>query len=658
MPDLLTLAALRALVSYSDPQISPDGTRVAYVRSVADYAKDVRHTALIVIRTDGTGSRVLASHDGISSPRWSPDGTQIAFTEPDKNDAAQIVVLPAAAATPRAGTPPAEAPRVVTHAPNGVEHFAWSPDGKRFAYDTPDNDPNAAAIKRHNDLFEIGDDGMLIDRVAVPSHLWLIAASGGKARRLTHGSWSVYEGVPPFAGGPSDPVWTPDGTAIVFTQAPDAHTAATDRSWIASVEVASGNVLPLSAVRQYEYEPIVAGDSVYYLRPHGPGPISTLDLMRVGLDATNDIDAMPLFDHDITSIHVNAGGTLLVLSTDHLGARLDIVAPGLSPHPLGLGTLVPSEATIARDGTVAFVASAFARPPEVYVVHHGGAPVALTTGNAALATHVAAAWQPITWTAPDGQANEGLLIGPPHPLPGVSYPLVMWLHGGPEFAMNSGWDEGTDDGFPIGAYLAARGAYVFLPNYRGSNDLGTAHEHAIFGDPGAGPFSDLTSGLDAVKKAVPIDADEIAIGGHSYGGYMTTWSIGHDARWKAAVVADGAVDAIAGYNLSGTGNRAWLRDSFGGSPWDPKFAQAFHDGSPITYVDAMKTPTLIVTGLRDEVVPFTESFELYHGLLEHHIPVRLVGIPTAHHTPADPVRREAYDRLVTSYLLEHLGLQP
>jgi len=648
MPDLLTLAALRTLVSYSDPQISPDGTRVAYVRSVADYTKDVRHTALIVVRTDGTGSRILASHDGISSPRWSPDGTQLAFIEPDKSDAAQIEVSPAAAG----------APRVVTHAPNGVEHFAWSPDGKRFAYDTPDNDPNAAAIKRHNDLFEIGDDGMLIDRVAVPSHLWLVAASGGKARRLTHGSWSVYEGVPPFAGGPSDPAWTPDGGAIVFTQAPDAHTAATDRSWIASVDVVSGDVSPLSAVRQYEYEPIVAGDNVYYLRPHGPGPISTLDLMRVGLDATSDIDAMPLFDHDITSIHANAGGTLLVLSTDHLGARLDIVAPGLAPHPLGLGTLVPSEATIARDGTVAFVASSFARPPEVYVVHHGGAPVALTTGNAALATHVAASWRPITWTAPDGQANEGLLIGPPQPLPGVSYPLVMWIHGGPEFAMNAGWDEGTDDGFPIGAYLAARGAYVFLPNYRGSNDLGTAHEHAIFGDPGAGPFSDLTSGLDAVIKAAPIDADEIAIGGHSYGGYMTTWSIGHDARWKAAVVADGAVDAIAGYNLSGTGNRAWLRDSFGGSPWDPKFAQAFHDGSPIAYVDAMKTPTLIVTGLRDEVVPFTESFELYHGLLEHHIPVRLVGIPTAHHTPADPVRREAYDRLVTSYLLEHLGLQP
>jgi len=648
MPDLLTLTALRALVSYSDPQISPDGTRVAYVRTKADYGKDVRHTSLVVVSVDGMGSRVVAAHDGIASPRWSPDGTQLAFLEPDKHDNAQIETLSLAGGVPRA----------ITSAPNGVEHFAWSPDGRRFAYDTVDKDPKAAAIKRHDDLFEIGDDGMLIESRALPSHLWLVAASGGTAHRLTHGSWSVYEGVPPFAGGPSDPVWTPDGKAIVFTQAPDAHTAATDRSWIASVDVESGAVLPLSAVRQYEYDPVVAGDQVYFLRPHGPGPISTLDLMRVGRDGTNELDAMPTFDHDITSIHANAGGTLLVVSTDHLGARIDLLAPGQAPHPLPLGSLVPSEATIARNGTVAFVASAFARAPEVYVSRGGGAPVRLTFANAALSALVTATWKPLTWTSPDGQANEGLLIGPAHPRPGVIYPLVMWIHGGPEFAMNAGWDEGTDDGFPIGAYLAARDTYVFLPNYRGSDDLGSAHEHAIFGDPGAGPFGDLVAGLDAVMKAAPVDPKNIAIGGHSYGGYMTTWSIGHDTRWKAAVVADGAVDAIAGYNLSGTGNRAWLRDSFGGSPWDPTFAQAYRDGSPITYVAAMKTPTLIVTGLRDEVVPFTESFELYHGLLEHHVPVRLVGIPTAHHTPADPVRREAYDRLVTSYLLGHLGLQP
>ena len=462
----------------------------------------------------------------------------------------------------------------------------------------------------------------------------------------------------PFAGVASDPVWTADGKAVVFVQAPDAHTAATDHSWIASVDVATGRVRALSGVHAYEYQPVVAGAGVFYLRPHGPGPISALDLMNVGLDGTDDLDRLPKFDHDISSIQATADGKLLLLSTDHLGVRADLIGADGLPRPLALGTLVPSEAAIARTGTVAFVASTCSRAPELYVLRPGGVPVAITHANAALSALVTATWHPITWTAPDGQANEGILAGPAHPVAGRSYPLVVWLHGGPEFAINGSWGEGTDDNFPIAAYLTARGAYVFMPNYRGSDDLGTAHEHAIFGDPGAGPFSDVLAGLAAVLKDAPVDPERIAIGGHSYGGFMTTWAIGHDTRWKAAVVADGAVDTVAGYNLSGTGNRAWLRDSLGGSPWDPKFAQLYHDSSPITYAAAIRTPTLIVTGLRDEVVPFTESFTLYHALAENHVPVRLVGIPTAHHTPADPVRREAYDRLVTTYLLQHLGRTP
>jgi Tol biopolymer transport system component len=183
MPDLLTLAALRALVSFSDPEFSPDGTRIAYVRSTAGYASDKRHAALVVVRVDGTGSRIVVEGEGIAAPRWSPDGTLVAFVRPDKNDKTQIDVVPAGGGKPRA----------ITQTPDGVQHFAWSPDGRRFVFDTPDPDPNAAAIKRHDDLFEIGDDGMFIESVAVPSHLWLVAASGGPAHRLTHGSWSVYQ---------------------------------------------------------------------------------------------------------------------------------------------------------------------------------------------------------------------------------------------------------------------------------------------------------------------------------------------------------------------------------------------------------------------------------------------------------------------------------
>jgi dipeptidyl aminopeptidase/acylaminoacyl peptidase len=178
-----------------------------------------------------------------------------------------------------------------------------------------------------------------------------------------------------------------------------------------------------------------------------------------------------------------------------------------------------------------------------------------------------------------------------------------------------------------------------LPNYRGSDDLGTAHEHAIYQDPGAGPMSDVMAGLAVIERRGTINTARECIGGHSYGGEMTAWIVGHDTRWRCAVLGDAAVDWVEAYDLSGTGNLAWSRDSLGGSPWQSDAMMArYREDSPITYARSVRTPTLILTGLADQVVPFTESWAFYHALRENRVPVRLVGIPTAHHTPRDPVR--------------------
>ncbi len=171
MADPITLAALRAFVNLSDPRLSPSGAQVAYVRTTRDYTHDRNVTAIIVVGSDGATHRIVDPGPFATSPRWSPDGTQLAYLRhTPKHDADQIVVVALAGGTAR----------TVTHAPNGVEHFAWSPDGRRFAYDTPDDEPNAAAAKRHDDLFDVGDDGFLVDKPPVPSHLWLVASTGGR----------------------------------------------------------------------------------------------------------------------------------------------------------------------------------------------------------------------------------------------------------------------------------------------------------------------------------------------------------------------------------------------------------------------------------------------------------------------------------------------
>jgi Dipeptidyl aminopeptidases/acylaminoacyl-peptidases len=137
----------------------------------------------------------------------------------------------------------------------------------------------------------------------------------------------------------------------------------------------------------------------------------------------------------------------------------------------------------------------------------------------------------------------------------------------------------TNEIGPLRDLFAADGYLVFEPNYRGSDNLGNAHEHAIYRDPGNGPDSDVISGIRMVEKQGIVDESRIAAVGHSYGGYMTGWLISHQHFWRCAVVADGAVDWTEEYELSAAGNLAWTRDSLGGSPWDKGSAALYRNGS-------------------------------------------------------------------------------
>jgi dipeptidyl aminopeptidase/acylaminoacyl peptidase len=647
MIDTISLAALHALVTLSSPEISPDGTKIAYVRSVRDYKDDRNVESLVLIGIDGRGRRTIDSGPFVSAPRWAPDGGRLAYLRHTvKNDNDQIVVYRLAAGAAVA----------VTHAGNGVQHYAWSPNGAQFVFTTPDDEPNAAAAKRHDDLFTIGDDNFLATQPLVPSHLWLVPSTGGAAKQLTHGAWTVFEGVAPFAGAPVDPSWSADGRHIVIARVPDAHDATTDRTSIAIVDAKTGQTHDVGSLRAYAYEPVFAptGSSFAYIRPHGPGPISEFDLVVASAANGDGIDVTAHLDRDVQSVQW-AGNTLVMTVPDGMQRAIYELKPGGSPRRVDIGALQTYDVGAGPRGELAFVGSTLTHAPELYVVRSPGAkPVALTRSNASISTLRYGRSETITWTAADGQKSEGLLFHPVDERAGRTYPLVVWHHGGPEFAIDDAFDEGTDEGYPFGALAAAHDWFVLLPNYRGSDDLGSAHEHAIYKDPGVGPMSDTMAGLDAVEKSEPIDTTHVCVGGHSYGGFMTSWIIGHDSRWTCAIVADGAVDWTEGYDLSGVGNLAWVRDSLGGSPWRSDMAKVYRDDSPISYATQVKTPTLLITGLRDEVVPFPESWEYFHALRDNNVPVKLVGIPTSHHTPSDPVRLNAYEQTIFNWLAHYL----
>ncbi len=642
----IDLAAFRTLVTISAPRVSPNGRAVAFLETRNDFSKDKRMTMLEVVTTSGGLPRSLTrASDELSDPQWSPSGTTLAYIDRGANKKDQIFIVPVTGGSAQE----------ITHTANGVEQYAWSPHGSRFVYVTPDNQRNAAAAKRGDDLFQIHDDGYLIDAPPQPSHLWLVASHGGAARRLTEGSWSVLEAAPPFVGATSDPTWSHDGRYIAFTRQADADNSDSDMTKIEIVDVRTGALHALTTHPKYEYQPVFCpgSDLLAYLYPHGPGPISKMDVYvgKPSSMATRDIDRS--FDRDVTEMAWLPGGKSgIVMADDGIGVGLWRLSAAGAVRRLDLGKLNVEDFSVGRSGVIAAVLSNETTAPEVYVVSGGNAkPRRLTSLNARFAEYSYGDAHELRWTAPDGTRSDGIVTYPVGYVKGRTYPLVVYLHGGPEASSAQ-----TFDGGEIGSLryaLSGHGYIVFEPNYRGSDNLGSAYEHAIYRDPGTGPGDDVMAGIAALEKTDVVDTKRIAIVGHSYGGYMTTWLIGHEHIWRSAVVADGMVDWRQEYDLAAAGNLAWTRDSLGGTPVDPAAAQLYVSGSPITYASQITTPTLILSGTADETVPISESFELYHTLHDRGIPVRFIGIPHALHSPHNPEQVASYYALIAQWVERH-----
>jgi len=193
---------------------------------------------------------------------------------------------------------------------------------------------------------------------------------------------------------------------------------------------------------------------------------------------------------------------------------------------------------------------------------------------------------------------------------------------------------------------------VFEPNYRGSDNLGNAYQRAIVNDAGEGPGKDVMAGLEAVKKKGFVDAGRIAVTGWSYGGYMTSWLIGHYHVWKTAVAGAAVTDLAEAYNLADFNVQE--RYAIGGSPWVGAYANAYRDQSPITYAAQVRTPTLILSTTGDTRVPVTQSYRLYHALKDNGVEVKFVAYPTGGHFPADPVRSKDLFRRWLAWLDGHM----
>ncbi len=629
------LGDVQKIVNVSSPAISPDGKSIAIIVARVNWDEDRHDSQLVLVEIATAAQRQLTNiRKGLSSPLWSPTGDRLAFlaeTGEEKNAAEQIFVLPTNGE-----------PQQVTRAPLGVEQFAWRPDGAAIAFVSPDEPPNQAEIEKHHDLFEVGDSSFLATAAPTPSHIWLVAASGGAAKRLTSGTWSLSKTAE--ASPPSSPLsWSPDGKQICFARQADPHYGDSDQTVIDILNVDSGKIRQLTKRILFEgfgfFSP--DGSKIAYWFPRDGDFNNENEIFVAPSTGGEGTDVTRALDRNVQrAIWMPDGKSLLVSGHDGTRTAMWIQPIDAAAKKLNLGDANPSwwswvDIDAGKDALIAFAGGTPTQPTELYYLASPATKAKrLTDFNHEIEKLDLGRTDTFEWNGPDGFAEDGTVVYPPNFSREKKYPLFVYLHGGPQMAATT-----DNPDFAFTQLVVSHGYVFFEPNYRGSDNLGNKYQRAIVNDAADGSGRDIMAGIAALEKQGFIDDSRVAVGGWSYGGFMTSWLISHYHTWKAAVSGAAGNSRIDKYSLAEDG--VLMRYRWGGSPWKKEYTKAYEVQSPITYASEITTPTLILHDTGDPNVSIADAYLLYHALKDNGVTVKFIAIPVAQHFPYDSPVRES-----------------
>ena len=654
----------------TDPRLSPDGRFVAFaVKTTAPGFDGYRH-AIWLAPTDGSSDArqvtLGAKHD--RHPRFSPDGQAMAFlsdrralveeepTAPkdltEREDVVQIHLLPANGGEARR----------LTDLPRGVESFAWSPDGTQLAVLSS----SRGATRKEDDRLRgkasspkpgspPSSDYRYFDRLGYQyngagfiagqeARLWVVDVATGTARLVLE-----------TPGGVREPAWSPDGRRIAVVVQRRRDRDLVGRSDIDVVDVSSRARKSITA----------GADSIFGLPtwlPDGKtvaalGGRFSANAYRndIWLFAADGRDARPRGGRNLSGEHdlmpgsamnsdVAIGdGPALVPSAD--GTWLTFLAPRRGSYELWrIGTADGRVEQLSDDRhflssfdavgisdrgrprtRVAAIRSTATRPPEVHVLDVGGSTRATGTALRAI-SHLnddlmadVELREPVErWTTVDGREIQGWLV----PAGRGRRPVVTQIHGGPHTLY--GWAPMWE--FQV---LAANGISVHYTNPRGSEGYGRAFNEANLRDWGHGPMADVIGSLEALVADRLADPDRLGVTGGSYGGYLTTWIVAHDQRFRAAMTCRSVGDMATLFLTGDISGGDWAKVEFGRVPWeDPEY---FREISPLTYAPAIRTPLLIQHSEKDIRTTIAQAEALFTVLRSHRRQVRLLRVPDETH---------------------------
>ena len=629
----LTPADIFQLEYAADPQISPDGQWIVYVRQWQDQMTDRRYSNLWLVKADGSDHRPLTTGKfSESQPRWSPDGKRIGYLS-TKDGAPQIYVRWMDGGLTQAVTNSMSPPSTPT----------WSPDGNSIAFLSlvrqpplvvgqalvPPPGATWAAPPKYTDKLVFRFDGV----GEVPTgfvHVFVVPAEGGTARQVTSGDFN--HGGTPYGGGSL--AWTPDGSEVIIPARRGERPEWNSReSELFAVAVKDGALRRLTDRFGPDQSPAVSPDGklIAYtgFDDRKQGYQNTL-LYLMNRDGSGKRILSSRIDNGVGGPVWAADGKGVYVQYDERGnTKVALVALDgsyrVAAKDLGSGASAYSGGSfsVSKDGSIAFSLSTPSQPSEVALVRPAAPAKTLTAINAdILGDRTIGQVEEIWWkSSKDSLPIQGWIIKPPGFDPGRKYPMILEIHGGPFANYGDRFDEEKQ-------LMAAAGYVVLYTNPRGSTSYGEKFgnliHHAYPGDD----FYDLNSGVDALVAKGYVDAENLFVTGGSGGGVLTAWMIGHTNRFKAALAFYPVINWES-FSLTADMAPSSVNNWFPGFPWDN--VENYDKRSLLSVVKNVKTPTLVMTGEEDFRTPMSESEQYYKALKMLGVESVLVRVPEEPH---------------------------
>ena len=625
------------LKNVADPRISPDGKWVAYTVSTVDTAKDNRNSDIWMVSWDGKETVQLTnSGEAESSPRWSPDGKYLSFVSSRNGEKlAQLWLMDR-----RGG----EAKKI-TSLKGDLDDYAWSPDGKKIVMNIRDQDFSDTAKTKTRlpyvmDRYHFKQDqaGWIENR---HTHLYLFDISTKKTDTLTKGNFDE-----------TSPAWSPDGKQLAFAsnRSADPDKNENEDIWVMDA-VINASIKKLTvwpgADRNPKWSP--DGKTIAYTSSSSNLNFTMYGQNTISLVTPADGAIRSLataVDRNVSDLQwTNDGQYLTCLVTDdrkqYIG-KISTAANSISTVAGGERSFSNIETNLSTGALVA-VMSEPQLPAELYAVENNQVRRLTNVQDSFINKIQLANVEGFTSISKDGTKISGILYRPANADAGKKLPLILFIHGGPV---------GQDDyGFDLSRQMLASAGYaVAAVNYRGSNGRGINFTKAIYADWGNKEVLDILGAADYLVQKGIADEKNMGIGGWSYGGILTNYTIATDTRFKAA--ASGAGSSLQ-FSMYGVDQYVAQYETELGAPW--KNPKKWMDLSyPFFKADKIKTPTLFMASEKDFNVPSVGAEQMYQALRSLGIPAQLIIYPGQFHGITKPSyqvdRFERYLKWFDKYL--------